>query len=277
MNSRVSAIALYMLLLSACATVPPNKPNPANPIRTVAVLPMTNNTNDVDGPFVLRTLLAARLEGYFYTVKPLEETDLILKDQMGVTLGSQLDMATTAQLCEKLGTDAIILGSLEDFSQKITGIYNNKRVRLRVMLDSCKTGSTIWKNGIGVKRESLADDNMLKKVPGLGSAITAVAVASSVISGLSDKGDAGLPKFRNEEIKTPWQDISEDNSTAELNLLFGIGGKIVNKVAGNHLLSEAGVAVEILLHGDYDDGSDFIPYGTMIPPGPVTLGNTVSK
>ena len=272
MNSRVPAIALflYMLLLSACATLPSNKPNPANQIRTVAVLPMTNNTNDVDGPFVVRTLLAARLEGYFYNVKSLEETDLILKDQMGVTLGSQLDMATTAQLCEKLGTDAIILGSLEDFSQKITGIYNNKRVRLRVKMDSCKSGGTIWKNGIGVKRESLAGDNMLNKVPGVGSAITAVGVASSVVSGLSDKGDASLPQFRNEEIKTPWQDISEDNSTAELNLLFGIGGKIVNKVAGSHLLSETEVAVEILLHGDYDDGSDLIPYGTMIPPGPVT-------
>lgn len=122
MNSRVSAIALLlcMTVLSACATVQTNKPNPANPIRTVAVLPMTNNTNDVKGPFVVRELLAARLEGYFYTVKSLEETDLILKDQMGVTIGSQLDMATNAQLCEKLGTDAILFGSLEDLALNTT-------------------------------------------------------------------------------------------------------------------------------------------------------------
>ncbi len=272
MKSRVSAIALFMcmLFLSACATLPPNKPNPGNPVRTIALMPMTNNTNDVERSFVVRELLAAGLEGYFYTVKSLEETDLILKDQMGVTLGSQLDMATTAQLCEKLGTDAILFGSLEDFSQKITGIYNNKRVRLRVKLESCKTGKTVWKNGIGVKRVALAGDNMLKKIPGIAGAITAVGVASSVVSGLSDKGDAGLPKFRNEEIKTPWQDISEDNSSAEPSQLTGIGGKIVNKALNTPLLAETEAVVKILLHGDYDDGSDLIPYGTMIPFGPVS-------
>jgi hypothetical protein len=278
MNRRLSAIAVILiaLFLSACTTLPAIKPDPANSIKTIAVLPLVNNTNDVDGPFVVRTLLAARLGGYFYTVKSLEETDLILKDQMGVTLGSQLEMATSDQLCEKLNIDAIIHGSLEDFSQKITGIYNSKRVRMRLKLESCKTGAGVWKNGVGVKREVLASDNMLKNVPMLGKAITTVGVVSSVISSMSDKGNSDLPKFRNEEIKAPWQDISEDNSTAELNIVFGIGEKIVNKAMSSALLTETATAVEILLHGYYDDGNDFIPYGTMIPPGPATLPVTTA-
>jgi hypothetical protein len=265
----IIALLLNVLTLSACTTMPVMKPNPANPIRTIAVLPLVNNTNDVDGPFVVRTLLAARLGGYFYSVKPLEETDSILRDQMGVTLGSQLDMATTTQLCEKLRTDGIVHGSLEDFSQKITGAYNNKRVRLRIMLDNCKTGATAWKNGVGVKREVRASDSLLKNVPVLGNAITAAGAASSVLSSMSDKGGADLPKFRNEEIQAPWEDISEANSSAELNLVFGLGEKIAKKARNSPLLAEAEVAIEILLHGDYDDGSDIIPYGTMIPPGPV--------
>jgi len=284
MNRRVSAIAvtllkrigaftnlllLTLLVLSACTTVPVMKPNPSNQIRTIAVLPLTNNTNDVDGPFLVRSLLAARLGGYFYSVKSQEEMDLILKEQMGVTLGSQLEMVTSAQLCEKLSSDALLYGSLEDFSNKITGIYNNKRVRLRVKLDSCKSGYTVWKNGIGVKREVRAGDSLLKKVPVVGSAVTAVGAASAVLSSMSDKDDANLPKFRNEDIKAPWEDISEENSSAELNLLFGIGGKIVGNVLNNPLLTEAETAIEILLRGEHDDGSDFIPYGTMIPLGPV--------
>ncbi len=273
MNRSVFACALILnaLVLSACTTTPAIKQDALNPVRTIAVLPLVNNTNDVEGPFVVRTLLAARLGGYFYDVRPLEETDVILRDQMGVTLGSQLDMATTAQLCEKLQTDALLHGSLEDFNQKITGIYNNKRVRLRIKLDSCKTGTTLWMNGAGVKREVRASDNLLKSVPFLGNAITAVGAASSVLSGISDKSDAGLPPFRKEEIKAPWQDISDDDSSAELNLVFGIGGKIVNKALNSPLLTEAQVAIEIVLHGDYYDGNDLIQYGTMLPPGSASV------
>lgn len=278
MNLKIQATALIstFFVLSACATVSNMKPDPSNPIRTIAVLPLVNNTNDVDGPYVVRTLLTARLGDYFYTVKPQEETDLILRDQMGVTLGSQLEMATTAQLCEKLNTDAILYGSLEDFNYKLTGIYNNKRVRLRAKLDSCKSGARVWKNGIGVKREVRAGDNLLKSVPILGTAVTAVGAASSVISSMSDKSDANLPKFRNEEINAPWEDISENNSSAELNLIFGIGEKITNKVQSSPLLGETEVAVEILLLGGYDDGVDVIPFGTMIPLGPVTPSVTTA-
>ena len=106
---------------------------------------MVNNSIDVDGPVVVRELFTASLGNYFYIVKQLAETDQILKDQMGVTLGSQLDMAKPQLLGEKLGVDAVMYGSLEDFSDKVTGIYNVKRVRFRVKLVNCKTGETIWK------------------------------------------------------------------------------------------------------------------------------------
>jgi len=270
-------VLLATSLLAACSTLPDRKPNLSNPIRTIAVLPLVNNTNDVEGPFVVRTLLASRLGGYFYSVKPLEETDAILANGMGITLGSQLDMVTTAQLCEKLAADALLYGSLEDFSQKITGIYNNKRVRLRVKIDSCKTNSTVWKNGVGVKRDARAGDNLLKSVPIVGNAITVTGAVSSVVSSISDKSDAALPAFRAENVDAPWQDVSDDSdSTAELNVIFGIGGRIVNKALNSPLLTETEEAVEILLHGQYDDGNDYIPYGSMIPPGPVVSTESAS-
>lgn len=283
MNRKPAALFLMALLflMSACTTLPTVKSDASNPIKTIAILPLQNNTNDLDGPVVVRTLLAARLDGHFYQVKPLQEVDTLLRDQMGVTLGSQLDMVTTAQLCEKINADAIILGSLDDFNHKITGIYNNKRVRLRLKLDSCKTGTTVWKNGIGVKREVYAGDSLLKNVPILGVAITTAGVASAVISSLSDKADTDLPRYRNEEIKAPWQDISEDNSSAELNLLFGLGQKVAGKALSSPLLSESEVAVEILLRGYYDDGNDLIPFEPRLPPGPlaaqVTTASTVAR
>jgi hypothetical protein len=271
MKLKLPAIALIFsaLSLTACTTLPTIKPDASNPIRTVALLPLVNNSTDVDGPIIVRSLLAVSIGNFFYAVKPLEETDQILKEQMGVTLGSQLDMATTKMLCENLGTDGIMYGSLEDFSQKITGIYNSKRVRLRLRMDSCKTGKIVWKNGIGVKSEKSTGKGLMQKVPGVGTAVTAVGAAASVISSMSDKNDADLPKLFGEDIKAPWEDISDDSSSAEVNLFLGLGGKIMQKALDSPLLTESETAIEILLNGYYDDGADLIPCGTMCPLGPV--------
>jgi len=93
---------------------------------------------------------------FFYVIKPASEVDQILKDQMGITLGSQLDLTTAQKLGQALGVDGVFYGSLDEFSEKITGVYNVKRVRLRSKLVNCKTGETVWKNGIGIKQGTQA-------------------------------------------------------------------------------------------------------------------------
>ena len=74
----------------------------SNPLKRVAILPLKNDTNDVDGPEVMRKKMVQALERRSYVVKDLKETDQILRDRMGITLGGQLDL-TTAQ---KLGRGA---------------------------------------------------------------------------------------------------------------------------------------------------------------------------
>jgi hypothetical protein len=136
-------------------------------------------------------------------------------------------------------------------------------------MDNCKTGQVVWKNGIGVKSEKSTGNSLMHKVPGVGTAITAVGAAASVISSMSDKNDADLPKLFGVDIKAPWEDISDDSSSAEANLVFGLGGKIMQKALDSPLLTETETAIEILLNGYYDDGADQIPCGTMCPLGPV--------
>jgi len=265
----LSCLLLAGLTLFGCAGKPTIKPDAANPIRTLALLPVVNNTLDLDGPVVVRSVLGAQLECFFYSVKPTEETDRVLRDQLGITLGSQLELASTRLLCEKLGVDGVVYGSLEDFNQKTTGIYNSKRVRLRVKLDNCRTGATVWKNGIGVKREATTTDSLLKKIPGAGNAASALGAVASVASSISDRNDTSLPKLHGEEIAAPWEDISEGNSSAEMNLALGLGGKIAGKALNSPLFSETEAAVQILLQGYFDDGADLIPHGTMCPAGPL--------
>jgi hypothetical protein len=240
---------IVILLLVACVPVQPIIPaNPSNPIRTVAVLPFVNNTNDVDGPTYVRTLFAAELGRHQYVVKPQAEVDQILKDQMSVTLGKQLDMATPRQLGETLGVDGVIFGSLDDFNHLMTGVYNVKKVRVRTKLVDCKTSRTVWRNGIGVK-----------SVLGAGKAGVAITATSAVMDAKAAGDD--LQPLLGDAIAAPWfelppvivgQDKGEDYGIA---FAAALGERIVTRAMNAPLPVESRAAVNILLNGTWHDGN----------------------
>lgn len=268
---RFGLLALAALLVTACApTLPQITRNQANPIRTVAVLPLVNNSNDVEAPGYVRDLFVAELGQFFYVVKPVAEVDRLLKDQMGVTLGSQLDMATPKQLGEVLGVDGVFYGALEDFSQKTTGVYNVRRVRLRSKLVNCKTGETVWKNGVGVKQGMQSGGSMLSSVPFVGLAFSAAGSLSSMVSSMSDKDDAVLPPLFGETVEAPWHALPEQSASVEANLIGGLVGQAVEKATKSPLNMEALTAVSIVLKGYYyPGGAEYQTYGTMLVGGPV--------
>lgn len=259
-----------LLFVTACVpTFPQIVPNQNSPIRTVAVLPLVNNSNDVEAPAYVRDIFVAELGQFFYAIKPVSEVNQILKDQMGVTLGSQLDMATPKQLGEVLGVDGVFYGSLDEFSEKITGVYNVKRVRLRSKLVNCKTGETVWKNGIGIKQGTQAGGSALSSVPFVGLALSMAGSLSSMASSLSDKEDTALPKLFGEDVSAPWQQLPEQAGSIEANVVTGLGGKILEKAMNSPLKTETVVAVGVMLKGYYyPGGSELVPYGSMLATGP---------
>lgn len=254
-------VALGMFTLTACVTIPPINPNPSSPIKTIAVLPLINNTNDVEGPNFLREAIAKELPKHYYVVKPNAEVTQILKDRMGITLGSQLDMAPPKKLGETLGVDGVIIGALDDFSHNVTGVYNVKRVRLRAKLVDAKTGETVWKNGVGVK--SAASAGGLKAIASLGSSF-------------QDKQESEeLKPLLGDSIGAPWQTLAEESGGGGMSgigaaMAMGILEKVASKVMGSPLQREMDVAVRTILNGYYHDGGGFSqmqPYGAGIPSG----------
>jgi hypothetical protein len=219
-------------LMTACISVP-IAPNSSNPIHTVAVLPLVNNTNDVDGPVYVRTKLAEEVSRHAYIVKPLTEVDQTLKDQMGVTLGAQLDMTSAQKLGEVLGVDGVLYGSLEDFSHNVTGLYNVKRVRIRTKLVNCRTGETVWSHGIGIKNVS--------------------GPAANASNLLPDNNDELKPLFGT-NISAKWMDMpgwssSGGGSSLVGSAVMGIGEKVVSKTMKAPLSSETTAAVSRVLTG----------------------------
>ncbi len=268
-----SVVGIVLFATTACApTLPQITRDPSNPIRTVAVLPLVNHTNDVEGPAYVRDLFEAELGQFYYMVKPAKEVEKILKDQMGVTLGSQLDMTTPKLLGDTLGVDGVFYTSLDDFSEKITGVYNVRRVRLRSKLVNCKTGQTIWKNGVGVKQGTQSGGSqILSNIPFVGLAFSAAGSVASAVSRAGDKDDAkDLPQLFGETVDAPWHELPEQSGGVEANLLAGLAGKVVEKATKSPLNMEALAAVSILLKGYYYPGSgpEYQNYGVMLVGGP---------
>ena len=222
---------LVSLAFTACLSTPSIAPNPANPLRTVAVLPMLNNTTDVEGPLFVRQQLVDALTQHAYVVTPLAEVDQILKDQMGVTLGTQLDMASSKMLAEALGVDSLLYTALDDFSHNVTGLYNSKRVCIRAKLVD-KNSETVWSNGIGVQSSS-------------------GTLAGSVPSRSNTSSGEGLPLFGT-KINVRWLDLS--GSSGQLwggdirtAAIAGFADKVIMKAMKKPLFQETRTAVNGLL------------------------------
>ncbi len=212
--SAVLLLSVMLLAVSGCAIPhPPLPTDPSNPLKRVAVLPMKNDTNDVDGPDVVRQKMAEALKYHSYVVQDLKETDQILRDQMGINLGGQLDLTTPQKLGETLGVDGVLYGTLMDFDETTTGVYNARMVRGKFRLVNTATGQVFWQRGLGVKSEQGTTNNA--------STVTRLGMR------LSDS----------REKEAPWVILSSmtTNQSTKDSLLMGLGAKLLTKAVGIHL------------------------------------------
>jgi hypothetical protein len=204
-----------MVLLAGCAAHHPPRPYDAgNPLKRVAVLPLKNETTDVDGPVLLRKRMIEALEDHSYVVKDLKETDLILRDQMGVTLGGQLDLTTALKLGETLGVEGVLYGTLMDFDEMTTGAINVKKVRGKFKLVNAMTGQTLWERGLGVRSELIMQSKY--------------GAAAALAARAADARDKDVPWVTIQTITTGSEKLGES-------FAVGLGTKLFTMAIGMHL------------------------------------------
>jgi hypothetical protein len=118
----------------------------------VAVLPMSNETTDLDGPPFVRQMVFNILAARGYTLVPLAEVDAKLLAQ-GFTDGGQLGAATPQKLGEWIGADGLFYTNLEYFDYISVGFYSQRRVKMTGKIMDAKTGERLWEaEGSGVTR-----------------------------------------------------------------------------------------------------------------------------
>ncbi len=215
--------------------------NPSNPVRTVAVLPMYNVTNHVEGPEMVRKLALKLLEDKHYAVMPIDEVDKILQERMGITLGSQLEMTTPEALASELKADALLYGYLLDFDDLIFGVYNSRAVRAGFRLVDAVSGSVIWSGGKGVKTVVVSGNDT-----GL-----AIGAGKEILEGVGGKNEIfdvieglnGVPGL------TEWQIVPLAIGEAKETAVLVIGAKVLGKAFGVHLKYESSLVVRGAMGG----------------------------
>ena len=149
---------LFLLMLigfvSGCVSIPVPQPDLTNPIRTVAILPFANMSNNIEAPNQIRDLLGKKLTAKFYKVIPIEEVDQVLLDELGITLGEQLSEVQFNELKAKLAADAYIYGNITHYDQSMSGVINTNRVSAELQMKQTTDESVFWQSVIGIKSES---------------------------------------------------------------------------------------------------------------------------
>jgi hypothetical protein len=187
--------------------------DPSNPLKKVAVLPMKNDTSDVDGPNTVREKIVEALTNKSYVVMDIKESDQVLRDRMGINLGGQLELTTPQKLGETLGVQGVMYGELMDFDETITGVYNAKKVRGKFKLVNTASGQAIWERGLGVKSEQ---------------------GTSSTVSSLVKMGARAADA---REKDAPWVTLQTQttNQSAGQSFGTGLGLSLLAKAIGKHL------------------------------------------
>ena len=151
---RMSACGLTVILLAllaGCSTLPVSPPDASNPIVKVAVLPIHNFTANKDGPVWIRCGISEMVQEKHYTVIPNDQVDRILNENMGVTLGGQLDYTNPATgapspsiVGQALDVDGLIYCNLEDFQNTATVVFNRRKITVKCILVNVKNANIVW-------------------------------------------------------------------------------------------------------------------------------------
>ena len=110
---RLFALAVTVLFISGCATNSPSTDNA--PRKTIAVMPLDNQTNSVAGSLYMREQMVKTLARKGYQPLPIKQTDEMLANQFGISLGGQINEQDIPSIAAALGVEAIVTGRLKNF------------------------------------------------------------------------------------------------------------------------------------------------------------------
>lgn len=148
--NRVLAVVTCVLfsLLSGCAA-PPAKNDLsayyAHKPRSILVVPVLNDTPEINAPSVFISTITKPLAERGYYVFPVYLSDLILRD-FGLVEAGHIHQLETSRFFELFGADAVLLVNIKDWSSKYIVLASTVSVEMDYELRDTKTGTVMWQS-----------------------------------------------------------------------------------------------------------------------------------
>ncbi len=140
---RVGILSLVAITVTGCAA---RRQLPSlveeRPL-SILVVPLTNQTPDLEAPEVGQALLAIPLAERGYYVYPPALTKALLID-LGLPDAGLVHQMSPIELGKDFGADAVLFVVVEDWTTKYIGIWSSVSVGFSYSLRSAYTGEELW-------------------------------------------------------------------------------------------------------------------------------------
>ena len=173
-------------VLSGCASDPESLKKKgyteiqSESIRSILVVPVVNNTVDVDAPDYFLSTVSVPLAEHGFYVFPINLVKRVMEEE-GLADANLVHSADPIRLGELYGADAILYITIENWETVYLVVHAETTVSLNYVLKSGKTGEVLWRRRSSVSDspeiESTGDDD---GVVGVLAGLVVMSIASAV-------------------------------------------------------------------------------------------------
>ena len=156
MNWRALIIGCGLLsLLAGCASVGKRDLSTfyAYQPRAIIIVPVVNETPEVNAPAVFITTITVPLAERGYYVFPVYLTELLLRD-LGLPEAGLVHQLPSQRFFDLFGADAVLFITIKDWSTKYLVLVSSVVVEMEYLLKDTRTGMVLWQSKQQVARNS---------------------------------------------------------------------------------------------------------------------------
>ncbi len=133
--------------------------------KSIAILPLYNETIDIEAPKLVYPMIVRALEDKdYYVVPPLLVLEM-LAEVKNVREGGQMNAYSVKDLGEMLHADTLLMVTLTDWSTKYLVVASTVTVAATFRLVDVKSGALLWETSVTrAKGSGAQSDSLLKMV-----------------------------------------------------------------------------------------------------------------
>jgi hypothetical protein len=157
MKARMSFLFISILfasLITGCATSPYDYTAlQASKPRSIVVIPPTNESVDVEAPYVFLSTITRPLAEKGYYVFPVSVIDQFMKEN-GLPTPEDMNNVPLDKISENIGADAVLYVNIQEWGQKFQLLSSVAIVKFHMRLLDAKTGALLWDASASAQKSS---------------------------------------------------------------------------------------------------------------------------